>query len=44
MEIMELYILGNSTTHTHTTLHSIYYTLHFSAYLLTSTSTDADTT
>jgi hypothetical protein len=51
MEILELYILGNSTTHTHTYIHStlhyiyIYYTsLHLSDYLPKSTSTDANRT
>jgi nitrate/nitrite-specific signal transduction histidine kinase len=44
MEIMELYILGKTLQHTHTTLHCIYYTLHLSVYLLTSTSTDANRT
>jgi hypothetical protein len=49
MEILELYIFGNSTTHTHThtnihtTLYYKYYiSLHLSDYHLGSTSTDAN--
>jgi hypothetical protein len=46
MKILKLYILGNSTTHTNTPLYYIYRysTLHFSVYLLKSTSTDANRT
>jgi hypothetical protein len=41
MEILELYILEK--THTHTLfLHCILYTLHFTVYLLKSTATDAN--
>jgi hypothetical protein len=46
MEILELYILGNKTTHTNTPHFTIYtyYTLHFTVYLLKSTSPDGNRT
>jgi hypothetical protein len=42
MEISDLYILENTTTHTaHSTHHCSYHTLQFTVYLITSTSTNA---